>query len=59
MENSVSERIIMQDSPEAAEYRTNLSGWVSSKGHYFGRDEREREQQGTTARPTINVTAVG
>lgn len=30
------EKIVMYDSPEAATYRTNLSGWVSRNGFYFG-----------------------
>jgi len=33
------EGIIMFDSPEAAQYRTNISGWVSRGGVYFGDDE--------------------
>lgn len=32
----MTDKIIMPDSPEAAEYRTGLSGWVSRGGHYYG-----------------------
>lgn len=32
-------KIIMYDSPEAATYRTNIKGWVSSQGHYWGNGE--------------------
>ncbi|MDV3537947.1 hypothetical protein CMU94_02270 [Elizabethkingia anophelis] len=30
------EKIIMYDSPEAAIYRKNIEGWVSSNGRFFG-----------------------
>lgn len=30
------EKVIMQESDEAATFRTGLSGWVSSTGQYFG-----------------------
>ena len=33
------EKIIMYDSPEAATHRTDLSGWVSGGGLYFGKSE--------------------
>ena len=33
------ETIVMLDSPEAAQYRTDISGWVSRGGVYFGNDE--------------------
>lgn len=29
-------KIVMRDSPEAAQYRTDLKGWVSRDGFYFG-----------------------
>lgn len=32
----MSEQIVMRDSPEAAQYRTDLKGWVSRDGFYFG-----------------------
>ena len=30
------DEIVMRDSPEAAQYRTGISGWVSRHGHYHG-----------------------
>jgi len=30
------EKIILKDSPEAATWRTDMAGWVSSKGNFFG-----------------------
>lgn len=32
--------VIMFDSPEAATYRTDIKGWVSRDGRYYGEDER-------------------
>lgn len=32
------DKIIMLDSPEAAQYKTDLKGWVSANGVYFGDD---------------------
>lgn len=32
------DKIIMLDSPEAAQYKTDIKGWVSAKGTYFGED---------------------
>jgi hypothetical protein len=43
--------IILYDSPEAATYRTNISGWVSRHGLYFGEDERSARYDGCTHRP--------
>jgi hypothetical protein len=34
------EKIIMYDSPEAAQYKTGIEGWVSSDGRFFGKGER-------------------
>jgi len=28
--------IVMSDSPDAAQYRTDIKGWVSGRGRYFG-----------------------
>jgi len=39
---------VVFDSDEAAEYRTNLSGWVSRNGRYFGNDERAARYDGCT-----------
>ena len=30
------DEIVMRDSPEAAQYRTGIRGWVSRHGHYYG-----------------------
>ena len=40
--------IIMEESPEAAEYRTDISGWVSCNGNYYGKDERMARYDGAT-----------
>lgn len=32
----MTDKIVMKDSPEAAEYRTDLKGWVSRNGIYYG-----------------------
>lgn len=42
------EKIILIDSPEAAEYRTDISGWVASDRTYFGEDERSARYHGCT-----------
>ncbi len=33
------EKIIFPDSPEAATYKANIEGWVSSTGHFFGKGQ--------------------
>ncbi|KKN34691.1 hypothetical protein LCGC14_0791180 [marine sediment metagenome] len=43
-------KVIMFDSNEAAQYRTNLSGWVSGNGRYWGEDERAARYDGCTHR---------
>lgn len=43
-------KIIMFDSDEAAQFKTNLSGWVSRNGRYFGEDERAARYDGCTHR---------
>ncbi|UTG62418.1 hypothetical protein J2O09_05535 [Elizabethkingia anophelis] len=42
------EKIIMYDSPEAATYRKNIEGWVSSNGRFFGKDEHMARYDGST-----------
>lgn len=42
------EKIIMFDSEEAATYRTDIKGWVSSDGIYFGNDEQNARFSGCT-----------
>ena len=41
-------KLIMFDSDTAAQYRTNLSGWVSSNGRFWGEDERAARYDGCT-----------
>ena len=43
-------KVIMFDSNEAAQYRTGLSGWVSSDGIFYGDDERAARYSGCTHR---------
>ena len=43
--------MIMFSSEEAAQYKTNLSGWVSRGGRYWGNDERAARYDGCTHRP--------
>lgn len=40
--------IILHDSPEAATYRTDIKGWVSRNGLYFGNDEDLARYSGCT-----------
>ena len=48
---NVSEMIVMRDSLDAAQYRTDLKGWVSRDGFYFGDDERTARYRGCTHVP--------
>jgi len=45
------DKVILFGSNEAAEYRTDIAGWVSGKGHYWGDDERAARYDGCTHRP--------
>lgn len=47
MENK-EEKIVMYESDEAATFVTNISGWVSSNGHFYGKDERAARYDGST-----------
>ena len=42
------EKVIMYDSDEAAQFKTNLSGWVSSNGKYYGSNEHMARWDGST-----------
>ena len=42
------EEIILEDNPGAAEYRTDIKGWVSRGGLYFGKDEYLARSSGST-----------
>ncbi|WP_446744278.1 hypothetical protein [Silvibacterium acidisoli] len=46
------------DSPEAATYRTDVKGWVSSKGRFFGTDERTARYDGSTERTCDGCGAI-
>ena len=41
-------QVITYDSPEAATYRTDIKGWVSRDGLYFGKDEDLARYSGCT-----------
>jgi hypothetical protein len=45
---SKEERTILYDSPEAAVFKTGISGWVSSDGRFFGKDEHLARWNGCT-----------
>lgn len=47
----MTEEIIMFNSKEAAQFKTNLSGWVSRDGIYYGANERLARYVGCTHRP--------
>lgn len=42
------EKVIMYDSPEAAEFKTNIEGWVNSEGRFWGKDEHMARWSGCT-----------
>lgn len=42
------EKIILFDSEEAAKYVTNITGWVSKDGRFWGTDERAARYDGCT-----------
>ncbi len=42
------EEIVMFDSTKAARFQTNISGWVSRQGHFWGNDERAARYDGCT-----------
>lgn len=42
------DQMIFPDSPEAATYRTDIKGWVSRKGLFFGGDEHLARMNGCT-----------
>ncbi|NOI16377.1 hypothetical protein [Vibrio hepatarius] len=43
-------QIILEDSDKAAEFKTDISGWVSSDGRFYGKDERLARYAGSTHR---------
>jgi len=48
------ERVIKYDTPEAAMFRTNISGWISSDGRFFGKDEHLARYAGCTHKKCEN-----
>lgn len=42
------DKIVMYDTDEAATFRTNLSGWVTGDGLYYGKDEHIARWAGCT-----------
>lgn len=52
------EAVILYDSPEAASIKTGLSGWVSSNGRYWGKDEHMARWDGCTHRKCQDCGAV-
>lgn len=46
----LSRNLVMYDSPEAAQFRTGLSGWVSRDGRFWGADEHMARYCGATHR---------
>lgn len=45
------DKVILKDSPESATFRTDISGWVSAKGHFYGKDESLARYDGSTHKP--------
>jgi hypothetical protein len=45
---TVKEKIILADDPRSAEYRTNIEGWVSRHGKFYGTDEFLARWDGST-----------
>lgn len=41
-------KVIRYDSPEAAQFKTGISGWVSSDGRFWGKDENMARYTGCT-----------
>lgn len=52
------EVVVMSDSPEAATFRTDISGWVSRDGRFFGDDERLARWAGATHAPCSGCGAM-
>lgn len=59
--NMSEEKVIMYDSPEAAIYRTDIKGWVSANGLFYGdgeSGERAARYDGATHRKCEECTVV-
>ena len=48
---AVEARVIMPDDPSAASYKTNIEGWVSRKGKFFGKGRELAQWDGCTHVP--------
>jgi len=46
--NNKEEKEIMYESDEAATFKTDISGWISSTGRFWGKDERAARYDGST-----------
>jgi hypothetical protein len=47
------EKVIHYDSPEAATYKTDISGWVGADGRFYGKDERAARWGGCTHKKCV------
>lgn len=54
----MSEKIIMENSDEAATYRTDICGWVDSKGYFYGKG-RDAERTARHAGSTHKICECG
>lgn len=52
------EKIVMRESDDAATYRTDIKGWVSRHGVYFGTDESTARYDGATHQKCRDCDAV-
>jgi hypothetical protein len=48
------DKVVMFNSDESAKFVTNVSGWVSRNGRFYGNDERTARYDGCTHRPCGN-----
>lgn len=52
------DKIILYDSNDAAKYCTNIEGWVSSKGHFYGKNEHGARYDGSTHKKCTNCNNI-
>jgi len=48
MQNRDTKTIVLYNAPEAAQFKTNLAGWVSRDGRFYGEDEHMARYAGST-----------
>jgi len=53
-----SNKVILRDSEEAAKFVTGISGWVSAKGHFYGKDESLARYDGMTHKKCVKCDAL-